>query len=140
MEFKILYDSNDEISALRKQTFVIEKNVPEDIEFDGRDAEYMHFCLYDNDTLVACARINKSGDIIHAGRVAVKTELRGKGYGRCLFDYITEYAKSNGCVGIELGAIQTAVDFYKKIGFETLGDYYDEAGWPHIDMIKKIVG
>lgn len=139
MEFKIYNDSNSEISELRKQTFVVEKNVPESIEFDGKDSEYLHFCLYDCDVLVACARVNESGENIHVGRVAVRTEVRGKGIGKKLFDYISDYAEKNNFKAIELGAIQTAVGFYEKIGFVTVGDYYEEAGWPHIDMIKRLL-
>ena len=138
MELKILSDSNNEIKMLRTQTFVVEKNVPQDIEFDGKDAQFLHFCLYDGVNLVACARVNIDGDKLRAGRVAVKTELRGKGFGKLLFKHIEDYARKNKLNAIELGAIETAVDFYKKIGFETVGDYFMEAGWPHINMIKKI--
>lgn len=138
MELKILNNSNEEIMELRTQTFVVEKNVPKEIEFDGKDAEYTHFCLYEGDKLIACARVNVEKECLHAGRVAVTSELRGKGYGRILFEHIEEYAKENGLKTIELGAIETAVEFYKKIGFETVGEYFMEAGWPHINMIKKI--
>ncbi len=138
MELKIFNNSNNEIKKLRTQTFVVEKNVPQEIEFDGKDADYMHFCLYDGDMLIACARINAEANHLHAGRVAVKSELRGKGYGRLLFEYIEKYAKENGFKAIELGAIETAVEFYKKVGFETVGEYFTEAGWPHINMVKKI--
>lgn len=138
MEFKILYDANSDILELRNQAFVIEKNVPKNIEFDGKDAEYMHFCLYDDNVLVGCARGNKEGSAMHVGRVTVKTNLRGKGYGKLLFENIELYAKELGLSQIELGAIETAVEFYKKIGFVTIGDYFIEAGWPHINMVKNI--
>lgn len=138
MELRILDNTNDEIKKLRTQTFVVEKGVPAEIEFDGKDAQHLHFCLYDESKLVACARVSAEGSNLHAGRVAVKTELRGKGYGRLLFEHIVTYAVENGFQAIELGAIETAVEFYKKIGFATVGEYYLEAGWPHIDMIKKI--
>lgn len=138
MEFKILSDSNEEILELRNQAFVVEKNVPKNIEFDGKDAEYMHFCLYDDEMLVGCARGNKEDDFLHVGRVTVKTNLRGKGYGKLLFEHIENEVKNMKLSGIKLGAIETAVDFYKKLGFSTVGDFFDEAGWPHIEMIKNI--
>lgn len=137
MEFKILTDSNEEIRELRYQAFVVEKNVPKNIEFDGKDSEYIHFCLYNDDALVGCARGNKNGDALHIGRVAVRTDLRGRGYGKQLFKEIESFAKRMGLFRLELGAIASAVDFYKKIGFFTVGDFYDEAGWPHINMIKE---
>ncbi|MBQ2897583.1 MAG: GNAT family N-acetyltransferase [Clostridia bacterium] len=138
MEFRVLNDTNDEIKALRTQTFVVEKNVPEEIEFDGKDNEYIHFCLYEGNMLIACARASVTENIVHLGRVAVKTEFRGKGHGKILFEYIEEFALKNGCNQMELGAINTAVGFYEKIGFKAVGEYYIEAGWPHINMVKKI--
>ena len=138
MEFKILSDANEDIFALRTQAFVVEKNVPKNIEFDGKDNEYMHFCVYDNNSVVGCARVNQSGDVLHIGRVAVNTSLRGKGYGRKLFEFIECYAKEKQIKSLELDAIETAVGFYKKMGFITVGDFFEEAGWPHINMVKNI--
>lgn len=139
MNFKVLNNANQEILELRNQAFVIEKNVPKNIEFDGKDAEFLHFCLYDGDVLVGCARGNINDNALHIGRVTVKTSLRGNGYGKQLFNEIEIYAKKNKLVKLELGAIETAVGFYEKIGFVTIGDFYDEAGWPHINMIKNII-
>jgi len=134
----VLSDANKEILDLRFQAFVVEKNVPKNIEFDGKDAQHMHFCLYDDSALIGCARGNIDSDVIHIGRVTVKNNLRGKGYGKKLFTFIEDYARRNNCVYMELGAIETAVEFYKKIGFITVGEYYMEAGWPHISM-KKVL-
>jgi len=138
MEFKILDNIDNEIMQLRRKTFVIEKNIPREIEFDGKDAEFMHFCLYDNNELIAYARVNVVEDKVHAGRVAVKREYRRKGLGALLFKYIEEYAVKECFKEIELSAVETAVVFYEKIGFKTVGEYFIEAGWPHIYMTKKI--
>lgn len=139
MEFKVLNDANEEILELRNQAFVVEKNVPKNIEFDGKDAEFMHFCLYDDGSLIGCARGDVNGRFLHVGRVAVKSHLRNKGYGKQLFEHIEQYAKSIKVSAIELGAIETAVGFYEKAGFHTVGDFYSEAGWPHINMVKNII-
>ena len=129
---------NDEIKTLRTQAFVIEKNVPEEIEFDGRDKEHKHFCLYENNELIACARGEVLGLVMHLGRVTVKSTKRGSGLGRILFNFIEEYAIRNGCKKLELGAVETAIGFYEKIGFKPFGEYYMEVGWAHVNMEKEI--
>ena len=139
MEFKILDDTNEEIKTLRTQAFIIEKNVPKEIEFDGRDKEHKHFCLYENNELIACARGEILGPVMHLGRVTVKNTRRGSGLGRILFNFIEEYASENGCTKLELGAVETAIGFYEKIGFKPFGEYYMEVGWAHINMEKEIV-
>lgn len=137
MEFKILTDTNDEIKRLRYNTFVVERNVPEELEFDGKDNEFLHFTLWDGEKIIACLRVNENGDLLHMGRFAVEKELRKNGYGKILMEKLTEYAKEKGYAGIELSAVETAVGFYEKQGFITIGDYYLETGVPHIYMKKE---
>jgi predicted GNAT family N-acyltransferase len=71
------------------------------------------------------------------GRFAVVKELRRNGYGKILMEKLTEYAREKGYKGIELSAVETAVGFYEKQGFSTVGDYYLETGVPHIYMKKE---
>ena len=137
MEFKLLYDTNDGFKKLRYDTFVIERGVPQELEFDGKDSEFLHFTLWEEDEVVACLRVNENGNLLHMGRFAVKKELRKNGYGRILMEKLCEYAKEKGYSGVELSAVETAVGFYKKQGFETIGDYYLETGVPHIYMKKE---
>ena len=137
MEFKLLYDTNDGIKKLRYDTFVIERGVPEEIEFDGKDSEFLHFTLWEDSEVVACLRANENGNLLHMGRFAVKKELRKNGYGRILMEKLCEYAKENGYSGVELSAVKTAVGFYRKQGFNTIGDYYLETDVPHIYMKKE---
>lgn len=137
MEFKLLYDTNDGIKKLRYDTFVIERGVPEELEFDGKDSEFLHFTLWEEDEVVASLRANENGNLLHMGRFAVKKELRKNGYGKILMEKLCEYAKGNGYVGVELSAVETAVGFYEKQGFMTIGDYYLETGVPHIYMKKE---
>lgn len=137
MEFKILTDTNDEIKRLRYNTFVVERNVPEELEFDGRDNEFLHFTLWDGEKIIACLRANENGDLLHMGRFAVDKDLRKNGYGSVLMAKLTEYAKDKGYRGVELSAVKTAVGFYEKQGFSAIGDYYLETGVPHIYMKKE---
>ncbi len=137
MEFKILTDTNEEIKKLRYNTFVLERNVPEELEFDGKDNQFLHFTLWDKERIIACLRANENGDLLHMGRFAVLKEQRKKGYGKILMEKLIEYAKEKGYKGIELSAVETAVGFYEKQGFITVGDYYLETGVPHIYMKQE---
>ena len=137
MEFKILHDTNEEIKKLRYDTFVVERGVPQDLEFDGKDSKFLHFTLWEKNTLVACLRANENGKLLHMGRFAVKKELRKNGYGKVLMEKLCEYAKEKGYLGVELSAVETAVGFYEKQGFLKIGDFYLETGVPHIYMKKE---
>ena len=138
MEFKILTDTNEEIKRLRYNTFVLDRGVPEEIEFDGKENEFLHFTLWDGEKVLACLRANENGDLLHMGRFAVRKEERKKGYGKILIEKLEEYAKEKGYRGIELSAVETAVGFYEKQGFVKIGDFYLETGVPHIYMKKEL--
>lgn len=139
MEFKILNNLNDDIIAIRNEAFVIGRGVPVEIELDGRDDKLLHFCMYDESTLVSYLRAEDIGcGMMHIGRVATKESERGKGHGRVLFDFVFNYAKENGFKYIEVSAVHTAVGFYEKLGFVSEGDFYLETGVNHIYM-KKIL-
>ena len=138
MEYKILNDLNEDIVAIRYEAFIVGRGVAPDVEIDGRDPEHMHFCIYDEDTLIAYLRAEDIGGALHVGRVAVKSNLRKSGFGRKLFDWVFEYAKENDFNFIEVSAVKTAQGFYEKLGFLPEGDYYLETGVPHIYM-KKVI-
>lgn len=138
MEYKILNDLNEDIIALRHETFVLGRGVPPEVEIDGRDPEHMHFCIYDGEVLVAYLRAEDLGGMLHVGRVAVNAEKRKNGYGRLLFDWVYEYAAKSDIAYIEVSAVKTAQGFYEKIGFVSEGNYYLETGVPHIYM-KKVI-
>ena len=138
MEFKILNDINDDIVNIRTKTFVIGRGVPEEIDFDGKDKGLMHFCLYESDKLMAYLRAEKIDDYLHIGRVCVEESSRKRGYGKMLLDYLFEYSREKEFSMIELSAVDTAVGFYEKMGFSKKGEFYMEAGAPHIYMSKNI--
>ncbi len=137
MEFKILDDLNTDIISIREEAFIKGRGVPREIELDGKDSFLKHFCLYDEGKLLAYLRSEEMGKLLHIGRVAVKENQRGKGYGRKLLDYLLAYAKKSGFEGVELSAVDTAVGFYEKLGFVKQGNFYLEAGAMHIYMIFK---
>lgn len=63
-----------EITSVRRVVFVEEQNVPESIDFDGSDPDYIHVLAYDNNGRpVGTARINRKGRI---GRTAVLQNYR----------------------------------------------------------------
>jgi predicted GNAT family N-acyltransferase len=55
-----------------------------------------------------------------------------------LVKYSEEYAISKGYLNIELNARESAVAFYKKLGYTVEGDVFEEVSIPHFRMVKKI--
>jgi predicted GNAT family N-acyltransferase len=72
-------------------------------------------------------------------QVAVTPEQQGKGIGAALVAYSEVLAKTLGFNEITLHARKTAVPFYLKVGYELVGDSFEEVGLPHFKM-KKATG
>lgn len=121
--------------AIRKEVFVEEQNVPQDLEIDNLEDKCTYFNIYLEDQPVATARFFPTADHgIHIQRVAVRSKYRQRNLGSKLIQAILTFAKEKGYSYAILGAQDHAQDFYKKLGFQVIGDQYVEAGIKHHDM------
>lgn len=71
-------------------------------------------------------------------QVAVEEEVRGNNIGSELVHYAEEYCKSKGYTLMVLNARKTAVRFYERLGYDTLGEEFLEINIPHYKMHKKL--
>ena len=127
-------DRQAELISVRRCVFIEEQNVPESIELDARDPDCSHVLACDESgNPIGTARIDTNGKI---GRMAVLCEHRGTGVGTKMLEAIMEYGRANGIADFHLSAQISAVGFYEKMGFETYGDEFQEAGIQHVNMRK----
>ncbi len=126
-----------ELSAIRFAVFVEEQGFAAEIELDGCDAECVHV-LAKNAARepIGTARMLPDG---HIGRVAVLPAHRGRGIGSRMMEKLAEIAKNLGFQQVELSSQVHAIPFYERLGYQPVGEIYDEAGAPHRKMVKPVV-
>lgn len=128
--------------AVRRTVFIEEQQVPPEIEMDEYDraeAETVHFVAYLNNLPVGAARFRRyTAAIAKAERVAVVESERGSGLGRQLMHAIEEAARSQGYEQIKLFAQLSASGFYERLGYQQVGETFEQAGIEHIEMIKPL--
>lgn len=125
--------------ALRRTVFIEEQNVSETDEVDGLDGEALHILAIADDKPVGCARILTVGDVAKIGRVCVLKNIRGSGLGSAIIKSCLDVARTQpGVTKAKLGAQTHALAFYEKLGFESFGPVYDDAGIPHRDMMRAL--
>ncbi|MFC6769385.1 GNAT family N-acetyltransferase [Natrinema soli] len=126
--------------AVRREVFVEEQGVDEELEYDEHDEAATHFVAYDGDEPIGAARLREYGaDIGKVERVAVLESRREGGVGRALMATLEQRADVLGFSALKLHSQTRAADFYRGLGYERRGDEFEEAGIPHVEMRKSLV-
>jgi predicted GNAT family N-acyltransferase len=124
------------LKAIRHQVFVVEQQVPEDLEWDGIDAGCRHALAEDpNGNAIGCGRLLPDG---HIGRMAVDVNWRGQGVGTALLERLIELARELGYPRLMLNAQVQAMAFYARHGFTPCGPAFEEAGIAHRSMARSL--
>jgi len=138
------------LSAIRREVFIIEQKVPEELEWDGLDEKCIHVLAQDlskgysktmrhqaigTGRLVLASQTEKVG---HIGRMAIRKEYRRKGVGNNILQHLVELANREGIGTLFLNAQVYVVDFYQKAGFSSVGNTFMDAGIPHVKMTFKL--
>jgi predicted GNAT family N-acyltransferase len=127
---------SEALRLIREQVFMQEQHVPEELEWDGEDEEALHLLAEDDQgNPIGTARMLSDG---HIGRVAVLAPWRGRGVGTALMRQMLETARERNYREIFLDAQVDAIDFYHKLGFETEGEPFLDAGILHRHMVRDM--
>jgi predicted GNAT family N-acyltransferase len=125
--------------AVRREVFIEEQGVPEDLEIDGKDEESVHFVAYDGNDPVGAARFREYDDsTVKVERVAVVETARETGLGREIMAVVEETAGASGYDSVLLHAQAPVVGFYERLDYEITSEEFEEAGIPHREMRKSL--
>ncbi|MFI6337475.1 GNAT family N-acetyltransferase [Streptomyces sp. NPDC050535] len=135
--------------AVRKEVFVGEQGVPEDIEYDAYDEGALHvLAIRDDGTPLGTGRLlygeaaaaKTDGDLTvgSLGRLAVKREARGLGVGVALVRAVEDAARARGLAAVDLHAQTHALGFYERLGYVAYGAEFPDAGIAHRAMRREL--
>ncbi|GAA3841644.1 GNAT family N-acetyltransferase [Streptomyces phyllanthi] len=131
--------------AVRKEVFVGEQGVPQDIEYDTYDADAVHVLAVRDDGVplgtgrllygeAAAAKTDGDLTVGSLGRLAVTREARGLGIGAAMVRALEEAARARGLAAVDLHAQTHAIGFYERLGYVAYGPEFADAGMPHRAM------
>lgn len=133
--------------AVRQRVFVEEQACPPEEEWDAHDAPEArgrtchHLVGRLDGAVVATARWRP---VTWAGRPAAKLERfavlpawRGRGLGRQLVATAIRQAEAAGFATCVLHAQAHLERFYEGFGFRRVGGVFEEAGIPHVKMVRE---
>jgi YbgC/YbaW family acyl-CoA thioester hydrolase len=130
----------DAAKAIRTEVFVQEQKIPAEMEWDAADAECVHAVAYNRFGLsLATGRLLQHvPGVAKIGRMAVSQTMRGSGVGRHVLEALMKAAKARGDREAILHAQSSAMSFYVRAGFTPRGPEFDEAGIPHVEMVRSL--
>jgi predicted GNAT family N-acyltransferase len=124
------------LRIIRETVFVKEQQVPVELEWDEFDNDCLHLLAIDTSGRpIGTARLLSDG---HIGRMAVLKEWRGKGVGSAMLSRLLAETDDRHIRQAVLNAQTVAAGFYKKFGFQVVGEEFIEAGIPHVKMIREM--
>lgn len=124
--------------SLRRAVFCDEQGVAIDDELDGHDDEALQLVITEDGEVIATCRLLVEGDALRLGRMAVAPTARGRGLAAALLAETDARARAAGVVRIVLSAQLAVQGLYADAGYAAQGDPYDDAGIPHITMVKRL--
>ncbi len=124
---------------VRRQVFVGEQGISEEIELDEHDREALHMVVKGGKTVIGTARVRfPVAGQAKLERMAVLRPFRCRGIGRRIIAFLNEELGNRQIGQVVLHAQYSAVVFYRSCGFEESGLPFYEAGIKHIKMRRQL--
>ncbi|MFM1791915.1 MAG: hypothetical protein RLZZ252_269 [Bacteroidota bacterium] len=108
---------------------------PEQLDSEGSD---IHLVAKVGSRVVGTMIMTIMNDKAKMRQVAVMSEYQSTGVGKKMVEAFEHFSKSKGLNSIVLHARESAVIFYKKLGYNTEGEPFEEVGIPHWKMSKLV--
>lgn len=130
------HDGEPLLRAVRESVFIREQQVPEELEWDGLDAECRHIlALSLQGDAIGCARLTPQAQI---GRMSVLPRWRRLKVGTAMIEALLADARGRRLPEVKVHAQVHAIPFYRRFDFVEHGERFMDAGIPHIEMRLKL--
>jgi YbgC/YbaW family acyl-CoA thioester hydrolase len=126
--------------AIRTAVFVDEQKIPAEMEWDEADAGCIHAVAVNRFGVpLATGRLLEHvPGVAKIGRMAVTQTMRGSRVGRSVLEALMKAARARGDHEVVLHAQVSAAPFYARAGFSQRGSVFEEAGIPHVEMVRSL--
>ncbi|MEM7759161.1 MAG: GNAT family N-acetyltransferase [Cyanobacteria bacterium P01_A01_bin.40] len=131
--------AKDAIRQIRTKVFQEEQGVAAELEFDGWDETVVHLLACLEEKAIGTARIREiDADTVKIERLAVLPEYRKQGVGKKLMETAIKTISQSQASLVVVHAQAHITQLYLQLGFEIVGDRFDEAGISHVKMMKQL--
>lgn len=130
--------AGEQIRAIREAVFQQEQGVDRCHDFDGRDEFSTQLLAFWEEEAVGTLRFRElDSRRAKIERLAVLSQGRGKGIASQLMQTALDLLAKEGYEEVIIHAQEYIKALHQRLGFEEIGDRFDEAGIAHVKMIKR---
>lgn len=106
----------------------------------AKEYDQIHIGYYDNNAvMLGCLILHPLDETtVKMRQVAVAAAQQGKGIGRKMVAFSEVYARQNGYTKMTLHARLVACPFYDNLGYQRIGEQFEEVNIPHFKMEKVL--
>jgi len=124
---------------VRRQVFVEEQDVSEDLVFDSFEGEAVHIVVKDGERVIGTARV-RFPEVKQAKleRMAVLSLFRRLGIGKGMISFLFKNLNGKQIEKVVLHAQYGVTDFYSACDFTPVGSPFVEAGIKHLKMERRL--
>ena len=124
--------------VLRGKVLRVPLGLGPEVEMFPFEHESVHILALDGDDVIGCVLFHQQGAEGKLYQMAVLPEYRGRGIGKRLVETLEQLAASLGVEKLFLNGRHYAVGYYKKLGYEVVGDAFIEVTIEHFRMEKTL--
>jgi predicted GNAT family N-acyltransferase len=125
---------------IRTRVFVFGQNVPAEREIDEHEDACRHYLALAGGVPVGTVRWRTyAPDTAKVERLAVLEEVRRMGIGRRLMAHVlVEIGECTEFTQVRLASQDPVISFYQAMGFEVIGNAFEDGGLSHRNMILDL--
>ncbi len=123
--------------AVRREVFILEQDVPPELERDDADDGAVHVVARDGTAVIGTARLTRDAEA-RIGRVAVLPAWRRRGIAGLLLGALESEARRLGIAEVGLHSQTYVQALYERHGYAVTGPGFVEAGIDHVPMAKRL--
>ncbi|TMI65718.1 MAG: GNAT family N-acetyltransferase [Bacteroidetes bacterium] len=107
-------------------------------ELEKEKSDVLIGAFDDDDILGCCMLVEMEPGVVRLRQLAVLNNLQGKGVGTAILQFSENLARDLGYKKITMHARKNTVDFFEKLGYQTVGEEFIEITIPHFEMHKEL--
>lgn len=139
---QVTFGSDEHWQAIQLRNEFLRKPIgfPFLTDFPEEEKDWLHFVALNQDNkVIACVvAIDQGNKHSRLRQMAVHEDFQNQGVGRELLFFTEKELQLTGITKIIIHARAGAADFYRKCGYQQVGNEFIEVSIPHFELIKTL--